>query len=217
MSVVADVSQPLAEAVAPPPLAEFVALPGPKMSFWRLSVDQYHEMTRHGILGENDDVELLDGILVAKMPRSTAHSVAIMLVRNALAKVLPPGWFVVVQDATTLATSEPEPDCMVIRGEPRDYLEHHPLPGEVALIVEVSESSIRHDRGFKKAIYAAAGLPVYWIVNLVDHRVEVYANPTGPDDQADYRQRQEFRGTEDVPVVIAGREVGRIPVMELLP
>jgi hypothetical protein len=56
-----------------------------------------------------------------------------------------------------------------------------------------------------------------WIINLVDHRVEVYANPTGPDDQADYRQRQDFRGTEDVPVVIAGREVGRIPVIELLP
>ena len=83
MSVVADVSQSLAEAVAPPPLAEVVALPGPKVSLWRLSVGQYHEMTRHGILGENDDVELLDGILVAKMPRSTAHSVAIMLVRNA--------------------------------------------------------------------------------------------------------------------------------------
>lgn len=52
MSVVADVSQPLAEVLTPPPLAEVVALPGPKVSLWRLSVDQYHEMTRHGVLGE---------------------------------------------------------------------------------------------------------------------------------------------------------------------
>ena len=85
MSVVADVSQPLAEVVAPL-LAEVVALPGPKVSLWRLSVEQYHEMTRHGILGENDNVELLDGILVAKMPRSTAHSVAIMLLQNCARK-----------------------------------------------------------------------------------------------------------------------------------
>jgi Uma2 family endonuclease len=210
MSVVADVSQPLAEVVAPPSVA-------PPLPLWRLSVDQYHQMVRHDILTEDDEVELLDGLLVAKTTKNTAHHVAKLLVQIALAKVIPEGWYVDSQDAITLATSEPEPDVMVVRGQPRDYLEHHPLANELALVVEVSDSSLRHDRGFKKAIYATAAIPVYWIINLVDRRVEVYTDPTGPADQPDYRQPQAFSGTEQVPVVITGREVARIPVRELLP
>ena len=65
-------------------------------------------MVRHGILTEEHEVELLDGILVAKITKSTTHSVAILLVQTLLARVLPGGWFVDVQDATTLLTSEPE-------------------------------------------------------------------------------------------------------------
>ena len=134
-----------------------------------------------------------------------------------MAKVIPEGWYVDSQDAITLATSEPEPDVMVVRGQPRDYLEHHPLAGELALVVEISDSSLRHDQGFKKAIYAAAAIPVYWIINLIDRQVEVYTDPTGPADQPDYRRRQDLSAMEQVPIVIAGRDVASIPVREILP
>jgi Uma2 family endonuclease len=211
MSIVADVSQPLAEVVAPPAPLE------PQLPFFRLSVDQYHEMVRHEILTEDDEVELLDGLLVAKMTKNTAHHVAKLLVQSALAKVIPEGWFVDSLDAITLATSEPEPDVMVVRGQPRDYLEHHPLATDLALVVEVSDSSLRHDQSVKKVIYAAAAIPVYWIINLVDRRVEVYTDPTGPALQPDYGRPQAFSGIEQVPVVIAGREVAKILVRELLP
>ena len=211
MSVVTDVSQPLVEVVVPP------APPALQARLWRLSVDQYHEMVRHGILTEDHEVELLDGLLVAKMTKNTAHHVAKLLVQGALAKVIPEGWYVDSQDAITLETSEPEPDVMVVRGQPRDYLEHHPLADELALVVEVSDSSLRHDQGFKKTIYAAAAIPVYWIVNLVDRQVEVYTDPTGPADQPDYRQRRDFSGAEQLAVAIAGREIARIPARELLP
>jgi Uma2 family endonuclease len=211
MSVVADFSQPLIEVAAPPAPAV------PPLSLWRLSVDQYHEMVRHGILTEDDDVELLNGLLVAKITKNTAHHVAKLLVQGALARVIPEGWYVDSQDATTLAASEPEPDVMVVRGQPRDYLSHHPFADDLALVVEVSDSSLQHDQGFKKAIYAAAAIPAYWIVNLVDRQVEVYMDPTGPAEQPDYRQRQTFSGAGQVPAVIAGREVASIPVHELLP
>ena len=79
------------------------------MPLFRLSIDQYDEMVRHGILTEDDEVELLDGLLVAKMTKSTAHRVAKWLAQNSLAKVIPEGWYVDSQDAITLATSEPEP------------------------------------------------------------------------------------------------------------
>ncbi len=164
MSVVAEFTQPHAEVVLPPVS---------RLPLWRLSVGRYHEMVRHGILTEDDEVELLDGLLVSKMTKSTAHRVAKLLAQNSLAKVVPEGWYVDSQDAITLANSEPEPDVMVIRGQPRDYLEHHPLAGDLALVVEVSDSSLHHDQGFKKEIYAAAAIPVYWIINLIDRQVAV--------------------------------------------
>jgi len=197
--------------------SDVVVPPAPQTPLWRLSVAQYHDMARHGILTEEDEVELLDGLLVAKMTKSTTHRAAKWLSQNSLAKVVPEGWYVDSQDAITLATSEPEPVVMVIRGHTRDYLERHPFARELAMIVEVSDSSLRHDQGFKKAIYAAAAIPVYWIINLVDRQIEVYTDPTGPGEQPDYRQQFTAGGTEQVPVVIAGREVARIPVSELLP
>jgi Uma2 family endonuclease len=133
MPVVADSSQPLVEVAVP--VAPYVPL-------WRLSVHQYHEMVRHGILAEDDEVELLDGLLVSKMTKSSAHSVARWLTQNSLAKVVPEGWYVDSQDGITLAASEPEPDVTVIRGQKRDYLENHPLAADLALVVEVSDSSL---------------------------------------------------------------------------
>lgn len=117
----------------------------------------------------------------------------------------------------TLATSEPEPDVAVVRGSDDDYPDRHPGSDDVALRVEVSDTSLRRDRGFKKAIYAKARIAVYWIVNLIDWRVEVYAQPSGPATAPNYRQHQDFGETDQVPLVIEGREIARIAVSELLP
>ena len=159
MSVVADVSQPLVEVSAPPAT---LAIQTP---LFRLSVDQYHEMVRHGILTEDHDVELLDGLLVAKMTKNTAHHVAKLLVQSALAKVIPEGWYVDSQDAITLATSEPEPDVMVVRGQPRDYLEHHPLARDLAMVVEISDSSLQPRSGLQESDLRRGGDP-----SLLDHQ-----------------------------------------------
>ncbi len=183
----------------------------------RRSVDQYHDMIRHGILMEGDNVELLDGQLVAKPKSSPVHSVARLLIWDALTKVIPKAWLVDSQVAITLSTSEPEPDVIVVRGEIREYLDHHPRPEDISLVVEVSDDSLTDDQGIKKTIYVEAGLPVYWIFNLVNRRVEVYTDPTGPDDLPDYRQRQEFLEADQVPVVVAGRELRSIAVSEPLP
>jgi len=83
----------------------------------------------------------------------------------------------------------------------------------VALLVEVSETTLARDQGKKLAAYAKAGIPVYWIVNLVENQVEVYSSP-GPDG---YQSRQDFKPGQDVPVVIEGVEVGRIAVADILP
>jgi len=189
----------------------------PTEPIWRLSVDQYHAMIRTGILTEEDPVELLEGWLVPKLPKNPAHRPATGLVREALTASVSKGWHVGTHEPVTLQDSKPEPDLVVVRGDPRDYLDRHPVAKDLALLVEIAGASLQRDRCYKKRIYAAAGVAVYWIVNLLDGQVEVYSDPTGPAKQPDYRQRQDYSLSASVPVIIGGKEVGRVPVRQLMP
>jgi Uma2 family endonuclease len=184
---------------------------------WRFSVDQYHAIIRAGILTEDDPVELLEGWLVTKMPKNPKHRVVTRLIRQALENLVAPGWYVDTQEPLTTADSEPEPDVMVVRGETRRYLDRHPSPQDVSLVIEVADSSLQRDRTLKKRLYAAAGILVYWIVNLIDNQIEVYTDPSGPGDQPDYRHQQNYGLTDAIPVVIEGRAVGHLVVQDLLP
>lgn len=185
-------------------------------ALWRLTVDQYHAMIRAGILTTDDPVELLQGWLITKMPKHPRHRVVTQLTREALARILPGGWYVDAQEPITTADSEPEPDVVIVRGERRQYLDRHPGPRDVALVVEVADSTLLRDRSFKKRLYAAAGIPVYWIMNLVDNRLEVYTEPTGEGEQADYRESHHHAPAEVLDVVIDDHKIGRIEIRDLL-
>jgi len=198
-----------------PRLPLVVAVPAEPI--WRLSVEQYHEMINTGILDDDDPVELLEGWLVPKMPKKPPHRVTKQLTRDALARLLPHGWYVEEQEPLTTEDSEPEPDIAIIRGAPRDYLGRHPGPDEVALVIEVSDTTLRRDRGLKKRIYARAGIQVYWIINLPENQIEVYTEPTGEAEEPDYQRRQDYFPDDELPVIIEGREVGRLAVREVLP
>jgi len=182
---------------------------------YRLSIEQYHRMIEAGVFDEDNRVELLEGLLVAKMGKNTPHIVTTDLVQRLMGRVLPPGWFLSMQNPVTLATtvSEPEPDAKVVSGDPRDYLARKPGPGDVALVLEVSDSTLRFDRTTKKRIYARDSVPFYWMLNLVDHRLEVFSEPDGKD----YREHQIFGPDDTVPLILDGREVARIAVKDLLP
>jgi Uma2 family endonuclease len=181
---------------------------------WRISVDRYHRMIQTGVLTADDQVELLDGLLVAKMNKSPRHCAAGRMVRLALEAVVPGGWFVDTQDPITLADSEPEPDVSVTIANRGELLDRHPGPDELGLVVEISDTSLARDRDAKRRIYALAGVPVYWIVNLVDERVEVYS---APEHRTGYARRNDYRMGDTVPVILGGQEVGHIPVAALLP
>jgi Uma2 family endonuclease len=182
-----------------------------------LTIEQYHEMARAEILRDGDPIELLEGWLVRKMTKSPAHSVATFEARSALEQIIPEGWSVDAQEPITTADSEPEPDVSVIRGRRRDMADRHPRPDEVAVLVEVADASLDRDRGWKKRIYAAAQIPVYWIVNLVDGQIEVHSEPSGPGDHPDYALRQVFCAGDIITVALGGNEVGQIAVNDLLP
>lgn len=189
----------------------------PPYPVWKFSVDDYHRLIQSGILTEDDPVELLEGWLVPKMPRNTPHDVCLDNSQEAGRAILPAGWRLRVQSAITTPDSEPEPDFAIVPGPANLYLTHHPLPQDIATLIEVADSSLDRDRNDKGRLYARAGIPIYWIVNLVDSQVEVYTDPTGPDPSARYRQRQDYDRTAKVRLIIGGQPVGEVAVQDLLP
>lgn len=190
----------------------------PTESIYRLTVEQYHEMIRQGILGEDEPIEFLEGWLVRKMTKNPPHTTSVGLTADALG-ALRRGqeWYLNTEGPVTTDDSEPEPDVAVIRGKRRDHAQRNARPKDTLMAVEVAESSLHRDRTIKKRIFARARIPVYWIVNLVDRCVEVYTDPTGPAAEPDYRQRQVYGEAEEIPVILDGQEIGRIAVRDLLP
>ena len=186
-------------------------------TFYRLTVEQYHDMIRNGTLGDRDPVELLDGILVQKMPEGPAHAGLIDIAADVLTRIVPPGWIVRQAHPITLIESEPEPDVAVARGDRRVYLQRHPAPADCGLVVEIANSSVLRDRGWKRQLYARAGVPVYWIILVAERAVEVYTNPSGPAAEPAYAGVLRYADGEHVQVVIDGREVGTVAVADLLP
>jgi Uma2 family endonuclease len=182
---------------------------------YRLSADEYEQMGRAGLL-EDARVELIDGLLVRKMPPDPPHVSVVQLVREAIQPFLPVGWHFREEKPVKLPKyNMPEPDMAIVRGTIRDYLDHHPGPGEIALLVEVAYSSISRDRKAKLAVYAGSGFAEYWIVNVIEERLEVYGAPDPA--QRIYKNRRDFGRDESVTLTIEGRELGQIRISDLLP
>lgn len=189
----------------------------PTEPVWRFSLAQYHQMIRLGILTEDDPVELLEGWIIHKMPKNPPHRAATKLTRNALEEIVPSGWYVDAQEPITLEDSEPEPDVVVVRGNTRDYLDRHPGSQDLALVVEIADSTLERDRTSKRRLYARAGIPVYWIVNLPEQKLEVYTEPIDLAQEPTDQQRQDYSLSDEVSVAIEGREVGHLTVRDLFP
>lgn len=181
-----------------------------------ISIQQYHEFVGDGILTEDNPVELLEGHVVEKAPKTPAHRICTQQLRDLLARLLPPGWFVDDQEPITLSDSEPEPDVAVIRGKRTDYQAGHPGPGDVSLVVEVADSSLPRDRVTKRFIYAAAGIPVYWLINLDERCIEVFREPQGAGRKADYRVVERYVAGDEIALNV-GEFATSLRVDDLLP
>jgi Uma2 family endonuclease len=137
---------------------------------------EYENMIRAGILGEDEHLELVGGRIIAMSPEGPMHAAAIDLCADALRSIFASGYTVRVQHPLAVdSDDEPEPDVAVVRGGPRDHLAEH--PHDAVLVAEVAESSLEYDRRDKALLYARAGFSDYWIVDLVNRRVEVHRDP----------------------------------------
>ena len=196
-------------------------LPSPE-EVYRLTVEQFDRMVQSGFLDEDDPVELLNGVLVTKMPKSPRHTVGTRMAVRALQGLLPPGWFVQKEDSlVVLPGNKWEPDIAIIRSELEFDSARDAIAIDCCLVIEIVVTHVFRAQSEKLPAYAAAGIPIYWIVNLTGGTapgsglLELYSDPDQATGQ--YRSRLELRAGDHVPVVIDGREVGRIRVADLLP
>lgn len=148
---------------------------------------EFERLIELGLFRPGEPVELLGGQLIVSEPQGSAHYTAVLLVEEALRAALGPGWLVRTQGPIALDDeSEPEPDVTAVPGRARDYSRAHPV--QAALVVEVAETSLTHDREHKGGLYARARVDDYWIVNLIDRVLEVYRRPI-PDPSAPFGWR----------------------------
>jgi Uma2 family endonuclease len=181
---------------------------------YRFSVSQYDQMIENRTIAEDERTELIEGLLVKKMGRNRPHVQAGNKGFWALSRILPGGWHVRKEDPIVVSEwSKPEPDLAVVRGEIADYDQRDVTAADLALVVEIAESSLSADQPDMTRVYSASGIPMYWIINLVERRVEVYSEP-GPDG---YQSCQMMAHGQEIAVVIGAVEIGRIAVGQMLP
>ena len=182
-----------------------------------LSVERYHEFVKSGALTTMDRVELIEGKLVEKMSQNSPHSSTQDRLEVRVRARLPAGWWLRSQKPISLDRSVPEPDAAVVRGGEWSFDDRHPEPADFGIVIEVADSSLWYDRTVKGRIYAEAGIPEYWIVNIGERLVEVYTSPTPAADPPAYAARTDYAVGQSVPLALDGIAVAQLPVADYLP
>lgn len=159
----------------------------------RFTVHDYHRMGEAGILHEDDRVELIEGEIVEMAAIGTRHFACVNGLTRLLVSSVGDAAIVSVQNPVRLSESnEPQPDLAVIRV--RDYRESLPMPEDVLLLIEVSDTTLAYDRNVKLPLYARAGIREVWIVDLTGEIIERHTDPSADG----YRSLKQARRGETI-------------------
>lgn len=160
-------------------------LPLPRRKFTR---EEYHKLAETGVLREDERVELIEGEIIEMAPVGPEHVAETHGLYDRIRRLFSKGYCVRMQSPLALGESEPEPDLAVVSGKLSDYLHSHPTTA--VLVIEIAQSSLQYDREVKSSLYAKAGIPEYWIIDLENRRLEVYRDPVAiPDAPFGYGYR----------------------------
>ena len=161
----------------------------------RFTADEYQRMGQTGILPPDARVELIDGDVVAMTPIGPRHNACVNRALRALVRAAGDDAIVQAQGSVRLdLRSEPEPDLVLIRPRADFYASRHPGPADILLVIEIADSSIEYDRDVKARLYAAAGIPEFWLADLTQNLVSRYASPAG----GAYQSLQHHRRGESI-------------------
>lgn len=198
--------------------------PSPGLRPYRITVEIYERIAASGAFGDKSSVFLWKGQLVEKVSDTTKgrpHVTSLNNLDQLLGNLVRGRGYFVEQDQPIALDneSEPEPDLKCVRGTNQDYESRTPTARDCPLVAEVADSSLGDDTGVMLQTYAASLLPVYWVVNIPGRRIEVYSGPARqlPDGSPGYSVCHHYGPDDEVPVVLDGRETGRIAVRDVLP
>lgn len=176
------------------------------------TVDEYHRMSEAGILSGEERLELIEGQIILMAAKNPPHAATNLCAANFLSSLLQKKALVRIQDPISLNLySEPEPDIAVVRFDSKFYLDHHPTPEEIFLVIEVADTTQERDCGQKACLYASAGIVDYWVLDVNRRQVYVFRQPT----QENYQQQIILQDSETVSP-LAFPDV-TIPIQELFP
>lgn len=150
-----------------------------ELNLHRLSLEEYHWLIENGFFNTDDNVELIEGVLREMSPKGTKHHAVLTNLRDQFSENNENEFMVRQEGPITLASSEsePEPDLVIAEYKQDYYMDGHPTPEDIFLVIEVAETSIEEDRTLKGPLYAVAGISEYWIINLQECQVEIHQNP----------------------------------------
>lgn len=152
------------------------------------TADEFERMAEVGVFGPEERLELIDGEIVQMTPVGPGHTSSIACLNKRFVLGVGDRAIVWIQGGARVALrSVPQPDLALLR--PRSYRRANPRPDDILLVVEVADSSLRYDRTRKMRLYAAAGIPDYWVVGVPREWVEIYRTPEG-DGYRDVRRAQ---------------------------
>ena len=179
-----------------------MALPVPHRTF---TVDEYYRMADAGVFGPDERTELLDGEIIVMTPPGERHASMVDRLTMLLARAAGEEFIVRVQNPLRLGTrTEPQPDVTVLRYRDDFYSSGHPGPGDALVVVEVADSSLSLDRGYKLGMYARAGVREFWLVDAKRGAVTVYADPAA----GSYTREHEYRrGQAWSSAALGGRQI----------
>ena len=145
----------------------------------QINVEEYYRMAEVGILTDNDHVELIHGEIIEMSPIGSRHASIVNRITKILTGLVGDSAIVSVQNPIKVNDlNEPEPDVAVLK--PRDdfYAEKHPGSQDIFLVIEISDTTLAYDREIKLPLYAMAGIPEFWLINLEKGEIEIHRVPS---------------------------------------
>ena len=163
-----------------------------------INTEEYQDMAKTGLIKPDENTELIQGEIFTMSPVGSKHAAVVKLLSAKLFHLFSNKFIISVQDPVHLNQwTEPQPDIALLKFQENYYADSHPQPENILLVIEVADTSYEYDHQIKKAIYANAGIPKFWIVNLNENRIEVFHAP----EQDEYKVRKLYFTGDSIPIL----------------
>jgi Uma2 family endonuclease len=161
---------------------------------YSFTAEEFERMGEAGIFRQGARLELIEGEIIEMSPIGSLHAACVNFLSRLLNRLFGDNHIVATQNPIHLNDfSEPQPDVSLLRWRDDYYRNAHPTPADVLLLIEVADTTVVKDKTIKLPLYARAGIPEAWLVNIPEERVEIYSGPSG----GVYQRVEVFgRGTE---------------------